>query len=64
MLTRMSAFVLETLPFLLSGAIAAVLLPAFLFSRVHGPEARTMPEIGVFSENALPVADRTPPYGR
>jgi hypothetical protein len=64
MLTRVSAFVLEVLPFLLSSVIAAVLLPTFLYSRVHGPEARTMPEIGVFSENASPVADTTPPYWR
>ena len=64
MLTRMSAFVLEVLPFVLSGVIAAVLLPAFLYSRVLGPEGSAMPEIRVLSENASPAADTLAPYRR
>jgi hypothetical protein len=52
MLKRMSRFVLEVLPFLLSALIAAILVPGFLYSRAHGLEASAMPDANAFSEVA------------
>lgn len=39
MLERTSRFVLEALPYLLTALIAAVVLPQFLYSEVHGTKA-------------------------
>ena len=39
MLERTSKFILEVLPFLLSAAIAAVLVPGLLYSSAHGAGA-------------------------
>lgn len=38
-LERTSRFVLETLPYLLSALIAAVVVPGFLYSQIHETKA-------------------------
>lgn len=43
MLERISRFVLEVLPYLLSALIAAALVP--LFSQVHGTKAAALPNV-------------------
>jgi hypothetical protein len=43
MLKLVSKFVLEVLPFVLSALIAAVLVPAFLYSQLYGKEAAGTP---------------------
>jgi hypothetical protein len=43
MLGRTSRFVLEVLPYLLSALIAAVVVPAFLYSQAHGTKAPGAP---------------------
>ena len=39
MLERLSAFVLEVLPYVLTTVIAAVLIPGFVYSQIHGTNA-------------------------
>jgi len=65
MLKLTSRFVLEMLPYLLSALIAAVLMPAFLYSLItvalpgvfyseaHATEAMVMPNVSGRGENAL-----------
>jgi hypothetical protein len=43
MLKQVSKFVLEVLPYVLSALIAAVVVPAFLYSRLYGREAAGTP---------------------
>jgi len=57
MIARTSRFVLEVLPFLLSGLIAAVLVPGFFYSRAYGPEVRAGLDIPAFGENASRLAE-------
>jgi hypothetical protein len=52
MLERTSRFVLEVLPYLLCALIAAVVVPGFLFTQVHGTKAAIM------RENALEMIRR------
>ena len=52
MLKRISKFVLEVLPYLLSALIAAVVVPGALYSRAHGTEALVMPNVPGRGENA------------
>ncbi len=52
MLKRISKFVLEALPYLLSTLIAAIVVPGFLYSRAHGTEAVVMPNVSSRGENA------------
>jgi hypothetical protein len=42
-LERTSRFVLEVLPYLLSALIAAVVVPGFLYSQVHGTKVTLVP---------------------
>ena len=42
-LKQTSKFVLEVLPYLLSALIAAVVVPGFLYSRVHEAQAAVAP---------------------
>jgi hypothetical protein len=42
-LEQTSRFVLEVLPYLLSALIAAVVVPGFLYSQVHGTKATLVP---------------------
>lgn len=41
MLERISKFVLEVLPYLLTALIAAVVVPGFLYSQAHGMKSVT-----------------------
>jgi hypothetical protein len=42
-LERTSRFVLEVFPYLLSALIAAVVVPGFLYSQVHGTKVTLVP---------------------
>jgi hypothetical protein len=61
MLKRTSKFVLEVLPYLLSAAIAAVVVPGFLYSRASGMQAVVMPNAPALEsmrrEHAAPPSD-------
>ena len=56
MLERTSRFVLEVLPYLLSGLIAAVIVPGFLYSQAHVTKAAATPPGR--GENALEMIRR------
>jgi hypothetical protein len=56
MLERTSRFVLEVLPYLLCALIAAVVVPGFLFTQVHGTKATVVPPSR--GENALELIRR------
>ena len=53
MLERTSRFVLEVVPYLLSGLIAAVIVPGFLYAQAQGTKAAVMPNLLGGVENAL-----------
>jgi hypothetical protein len=52
-LERTSRFVLEVVPYLLSGLIAAVVVPGFLYAQAQGTKAVVMPNQLGGVENAL-----------
>jgi hypothetical protein len=53
MLERISRFVLEVLPYVLSALIAAVVVPGFLYSPVHATKAAVTPNVAGRGENVL-----------
>ena len=53
MLERTSRFILELFPYLSSALIAAVLVPAFLYSQAHGLKAAVTPALPGGNENAF-----------
>ena len=53
MLERTSRFVLEVVPYLLLGLVAAVVVPGFLYSQAQGTKAAVMPNVLGGVENAL-----------
>ena len=55
MLERTSRFILELFPYLSSALIAAVLVPAFLYSQAHGLKAAVTPALPGGNENAFEV---------
>jgi hypothetical protein len=55
MLKRTSRFVLEVLPYVLSALIAAVIVPGFLYSQAHAPNAAITPNVAGRGENVLEV---------
>ena len=59
MLERTSRFVLEVLPYLLSALIAAVVMPAFLYSQAHGTTAAVVPNVPGGAENTLEMIGRS-----
>jgi hypothetical protein len=54
MLERISRFVLEVLPYLLTALIAAVLVPGFLLSQAHGTKSTVMSNI-TYRQNVLEI---------
>ena len=52
-LERTSRFVLEVLPYVLSALIAAVVMPGFLYSRVHTTKAPVTPNVAGRGENVF-----------
>ena len=48
MLERTSRFILELFPYLSSALIAAVLVPAFLYSQAHGLKTAVTPALHAF----------------
>lgn len=58
MLERTSRFVLEVLPYLLTALIAAVVVPGFLYSQVHGTKAVVIPNVSGRSENVRELIRR------
>lgn len=46
MLKLVSRFVLEVLPYVLSGLIAAIVVPGFLMSQLHGKPATVSNSVG------------------
>jgi len=50
MLERISAFVLEVLPCVLTMVIAAALIPAFVYSQIHGTNGAAMPSLSAVIE--------------
>jgi hypothetical protein len=55
MLERTSRFILELFPYLSSALIAAVLVPAFLYSQAHGLKAAVTPALPGGNENSLEI---------
>jgi hypothetical protein len=53
MLERISRFVLEVLPYVLSALIAAVVVPGCLYSQVHTTKAAVTPNVAGRGENVL-----------
>ena len=68
MLKRLSAFVLEVLPYVLTTVIAAALIPGFVYSQLHGMNAVAMPSLSAASEKVVALSRQshapqsTPPY--
>ncbi len=58
MLERTSRFVLEVLPYLLTAIIAAVVVPGFIYSQVHGTKATTHSTVPGLHESALELIRR------
>jgi hypothetical protein len=58
MLERTSRFVLEVLPYLLTALIAAVVVPGFLYSQLHGTKAGAIPSFSGRGENVLELIRR------
>ena len=56
MLKRLSAFVLEALPYVLTTAIAAALIPALVHSQIHGTNALGTPSLSVDSEKVVALS--------
>jgi hypothetical protein len=56
MLERISAFVLEVLPYLLATVIAAVLIPGFVYSQIHGTNILVMPNLSASGEKVVAVS--------
>jgi len=53
MLKSLSKFILEVLPYVMSGLIAAVVVPGFLISQFHGSAQARLGNVGNSSANAL-----------
>ncbi len=53
MLERISRFVLEVLPYVLSALIAAVVVPGFLYSQVQTTKAAVTSNVASRGENVL-----------
>ena len=58
MLERISAFVLEVLPYVLTTVIAAALIPGFVYSQIYGTNAAVMPSLSAASEKVVTVTRR------
>jgi hypothetical protein len=55
MLKRTSTFILEVFPYLSAAVIAAVIVPGYLYSQVHGLTAAASPTFLVGNENAVEI---------
>ena len=55
MLERTSRFILEVFPYLSAALIAAIIVPGYLYSQVHGLRAVATPTFPAGNENALEV---------
>jgi hypothetical protein len=58
MLERLSAFVLEVLPYVLTTVIAAVLIPGFVYSQIHGTNAVAMTGLSVAPDKVVAASLR------
>jgi hypothetical protein len=56
MLKRLSAFVLEVLPYVLTTVIAAALIPGFVYSQLHGMNAVAMPSLSAAGEKVVALS--------
>jgi hypothetical protein len=57
MLERTSRFILEVFPYLSGALIAAVIVPGYLCSQVHGHRAAATPTFPTGNENAVEIID-------
>ena len=55
MLKRTSRFILEVFPYLSAALIAAVIVPRYLYSQVHGLRAATTPAPSTGNENTVEI---------
>ena len=55
MLERTSRFILEVFPYLSAALIAAVIVPGYLYSQVHGLRAAAAPTFPAGNENAVEI---------
>ena len=55
MLKRISAFVLEILPYLLTTVIAAVVIPGFVYAQIHQTSAAVTPSVSGSREKVVAV---------
>ena len=55
MLERISRFILEVFPYLSAALIAAVIVPGYLYSQVHGLRAAAAPTLSTGNENAVEI---------
>ena len=55
MLKRTSRFILEVFPYLSAAVIAAVIVPGYLYSQVHGLRAAATPTFPGGNENAVEI---------
>jgi hypothetical protein len=55
MLERSSRFILEVFPYLSAALIAAVIVPGYLYSQVHGLRAASTPAPPTGSETAVEI---------
>ena len=55
MLERTSRFILEVFPYLSAAVIAAVIVPGYLYSQVHGLRAAATPTFPGGNENAVEI---------
>ena len=55
MLERTSRFILEVFPYLSAALIAAVIVPGYLYSQVHGLRAAATPTFPAGNENAVEI---------
>ncbi len=53
MLERTSRFILEVFPYLSAALIAAIIVPGYLYSQVHGLKAAATPTLPTGNENAV-----------
>jgi hypothetical protein len=56
MLERLSAFVLEVLPYVLTTVIAAVIIPGFVYSQIHGTNSVAVPSLSAASEKVVALS--------
>jgi hypothetical protein len=56
MLKRLSAFVLEVLPYVLTTVIAAALIPGFVYSQIHGTDAVAKPSLSAAGERVVALS--------